>query len=137
MISQNSQEIPSSAPKWFVHIEGEVTGPFTEEDLPNKAAHPQALIWGRGMTEWLTFDKWKAFSELDEETKAATLVHKERLWKVRVGNQELRPLKYDEMMEFLKSKTDLSEITLFTDGYETWKEVYQVHKIMDELGVSR
>lgn len=44
---------------------------------------------------------------------------------------------HDAMIEYLKTMKDYSEIQIWTDGYTEWKDIYQIHKIMDELGVSR
>jgi hypothetical protein len=46
-------------------------------------------------------------------------------------------MQHDEMIEFLKTQKDYGEIQIWTEGYTEWKDIYQIHKIMDELGVSR
>ncbi|MFN7826232.1 MAG: PilZ domain-containing protein [Pseudobdellovibrionaceae bacterium] len=125
--------------KWFIlDSQQKVSGPFLQEEIEGKL--PQlntSLIWGRGQSEWLGPDKWKKhLRELDENIRKYKSQN-ERLWKIRVGTQELKPLLHDQMMEFLKTRHDLSEIKIWTEGYSEWKDIYQIHKLMDELGVSR
>ena len=43
----------------------------------------------------------------------------------------------EELVEQLKDYTDLSPVRIWTEGFEDWKEVYQVQKVVDELGISR
>lgn len=128
----------SEEKKWFFLMEGRVSGPFLKADIDAKAVSlGTGLIWGRGQTEWVTYDKWKRllkdFSELDRRNRQAA----ERLWTLNVSGQELKPMTHHQMMDFLKSRTDLADILIWTEGYSDWKEIYQIHKIMDELGVSR
>ncbi|MCE3010402.1 MAG: PilZ domain-containing protein [Proteobacteria bacterium] len=125
--------------KWFIlDSQQKVSGPYLQEEIEGRLAQlGSSLIWGRSQSEWLGPEKWKKhLRELDENVRK----HKsqsERLWKIRVGNQELKPLTHDQMMEFLKTRHDLTEIMIWTEGYSEWKDIYQIHKLMDELGVSR
>jgi hypothetical protein len=124
--------------KWFAIIDGQVKGPFQQDDLLNKltASSPNTFIWGRGQNEWLNQEKWhKLLKELSQQD--AGNVVQERLWRVHMDGAELEPMGHDEMIRILKGKTDLSNIRLWTEGYSEWRDIYQIHKIMDELGVSR
>lgn len=123
--------------KWFLLLDGHITGPFAKTEIDATASNSSQLIWGRGQSDWVGYDKWLRFLRDHEEADRRNRQASERLWKVKMNGQELRPMPHDQMVEFLKSKTDLSEILIWTEGYSEWKEIYQIHKIMDELGVSR
>lgn len=124
--------------KWFLLSDGQVTGPFSKEDMAQRLPQVKsALIWGRGQTDWVPADRWEqVLRELDSQDRKVRQ-GSDRLWKVRVAGQELKPMNHDQMIDFLKTQKDYGEIQIWTDGYSEWKDIYQIHKIMDELGVSR
>lgn len=124
--------------RWFVLINGEVIGPFDEIGTQDQLAlHPQALVWGKGQAEWLNQNQWRKFMSQYEEAVEREKTHVDRGWRVKVGEQEHRPMVYDQMILFLRQLPDLSNARIWTEGYGDWKEVYQIHKILDDLGISR
>jgi hypothetical protein len=124
--------------KWFLLNEGHVTGPFSKEDVASRlTSGSPVLIWGRGQTDWVPQDRWNQLLKEIDTTDRKGKAHLDRLWKIRVAGQELKPMTHDRMMDFLKTQKDYGEIQIWTDGYTDWKDIYQIHKIMDELGVSR
>lgn len=124
--------------KWFLFTDGTVQGPFAKGDVESRVSiSGNALIWGRGQTEWLAYDKWVRFQLDQNDPSKRQKSSSERQWKLRVGGQELKSMNYAQMMDFLRTKTDYTDILIWTEGYSEWKEIYQIHKIMDELGVSR
>lgn len=124
--------------KWFLLNEGHVTGPFSKEDVASRVnTNTSVLIWGRGQSDWLPHDRWTQVLKEGDSPSVKAKSHSDRLWKIRVSGQELKPMTHDRMMDFLKTQKDFGEIQIWTDGYADWKEIYQIHKIMDELGVSR
>ncbi len=136
MSSQNSAD--KTERKWFLLLNSRVTGPFNSSEIETKVSEsPQSLIWGRGQSDWVPFDKWTKllleFTENDRRNRQ----NQERFWTIRINGQQLNPMKHEEMMTFLRNQNDFSQILIWTEGYEDWKEIYQIHKIMDELGVSR
>jgi hypothetical protein len=123
--------------RWFLLQEGQVTGPYGDQEIQKRVDDAKApLVWGRGQSEWLTPDRWRTTLKalIDEQ---ALEQQKSRQWKMRVNNKELTPMTLDELIEQLKDYTDLSPVRIWTDGFDDWKEVFQVRKIMDELGISR
>lgn len=136
MIQRANQDM--EVKKWFILNEGRVSGPFQKAEVEFQMAQVKsALVWGRGLQEWLNFDKWGRAARDLEAQSSAQKASSERLWKLRVAGQEMKPMTHEQMINFLKTKTDYSQIQIWTDGYSEWKEIYQIHKIMDELGVSR
>jgi hypothetical protein len=124
--------------KWFVLSDGVIHGPFVKDDIENRTQNlSNPMIWGRGQTEWLTLDKWNRFTQDFENHQRRQKNQTDRQWKIQASGVELKAMNQDQMIEFLRTKSDLSEILIWTEGYSEWKEVFQIHKIMDELGVSR
>jgi hypothetical protein len=124
--------------KWFVLADGVIHGPYTQSDVETRAqSFTNPMIWGRGQPDWLTLEKWHKFSREFEDHQRRQKNQNDRLWKIKASGLELKPMSQEQMIEFLRTKTDLSEILIWTEGYSEWKEIFQIHKIMDELGVSR
>lgn len=118
--------------------DGQVSGPFSQEDVESRLTlSTNPMIWGRGQAEWVPGDRWNQVLRDADSNERKAKAGSERFWKVRVGEQELKPMNHDQMIEFLKTQKDYGEIQIWTEGYTEWKDIYQIHKIMDELGVSR
>lgn len=124
--------------KWFLMSEGQVTGPYSKDDVTTRAqALQNPLIWGRGSSEWFPLERWNKVLQDLEALEQRSKAGPDRFWKIKNAGQELKPMSHDQMIEYLKTIKDYSEIQIWTEGYSEWKDIYQVHKIMDELGVSR
>ncbi len=124
--------------KWFVLSDGTIHGPYRKDDLESTLSKFNSpLIWGRGQSEWLSPEKWNR--SLGDLTAADKKIKRQsdKAWKVRSAGQELEPMTHDEMLDYLRKKSDYGDIQIWTEGYNEWKEIYQIHKVMDELGVSR
>lgn len=124
--------------KWFVLSEDQVRGPFEKEQIPAEITKVHSpLIWGRGLSDWLTPEQWnKVIVDYQANADRARAAN-ERQWMVRYRGQELQPMHYAQMIEYLRSIPDHAEVLIWTEGYPEWKEIYQIHKILDDLGVSR
>lgn len=134
----DSQTPNQSERRWFLLNNSRIQGPFATEEIEQKVQQaPQALIWGRGQSDWVPFERWSKLLLEFAEIERRNRLQQERFWTIKINGQELNPMKHEEMMNFLKLQTDFSQILIWTEGYEDWKEIYQIHKIMDELGVSR
>jgi hypothetical protein len=128
--------------RWFLLLDGQVTGPYGDPDIEAKVKAAPAskeeapLIWGRGQAEWMSPEKWRAAVQAMNAQEALE-TQKSRQWKMKVNGKELSPMNLEELIEQLKEYSDMSPVRLWTEGFEDWKEVFQVPKIMTELGVSR
>lgn len=124
--------------KWFLLADSQVSGPFSKEEVLARAAPlKEPLVWGRGSTEWVQMSRWdrtvKDLETLDNKPKSSV----DRQWKIKNAGVEMKLMSHDQMLEYLKTQKDYGEIQIWTDGYTEWKDIYQIHKILDELGVSR
>ncbi|HPI41180.1 MAG TPA: PilZ domain-containing protein, partial [Pseudobdellovibrionaceae bacterium] len=61
----------------------------------------------------------------------------ESIWRARVEGKESDLLKYDELIDYLKSLKDLNNIEVWMDAQKKWKDLFAVNRIVDTLGVSR
>jgi hypothetical protein len=123
--------------RWFLLHEGQVVGPFAQAEVESQAAtYKNPLVWGKGQSEWMTLEKWAKVAS-DIVTGAQKPKTSDRVWKIRIAGQEMQPMDHDQMIEALRKQTDYTEVQIWTEGYSEWKDIYQIHKIMDELGVSR
>jgi len=123
---------------WFILNDSKVSGPFSKSEIETQAGTmSNALIWGRGQGDWVNAARWSKLVKESEETHRRHRQQAERLWKISDSGQEQRAMNHEQMLEYLRSKNDLSQVLIWTEGYSEWKEIYQIHKIMDELGVSR
>lgn len=123
--------------RWFLLSDGQVVGPFAQAEVESQAASlKNPLVWGKGQSEWMSLDRWaKVATEISAGTHRPR--NSDRVWKIRVAGQEMQPMDHDQMIEALRKQTDYTEVQIWTEGYGEWKDIFQIHKIMDELGVSR
>ncbi|WP_413293966.1 PilZ domain-containing protein [Bdellovibrio sp. HCB185ZH] len=122
---------------WFILNEGQVTGPFEPEEVESQvASFKEPLVWGRGQGEWDTPAKWRTkIKDLPPSTPAGD---QSKVWMTRIeGKINKEPMKYADMIVALKKLTDLSQVDISTDGGKTWKEVYALQQVVDDLGISR
>lgn len=96
---------------------------------------PTSLIWGRGLSEWVGSDKWK--EHIKDEKQNPPEPPTEPQWKYRYGQKEFGPMPYPELIHQLKKISDPQYLTLWSDEFNEWREIYLVNKVADELGVSR
>jgi hypothetical protein len=118
--------------------DGAISGPYDSAGLQVQTqSSGHCLVWGRGFSEWVSPHKWKTLeSELSQHLHSQRAQH-ERMWRVRVQEQEYEPMLMDQLLTLLKSQTDYNDIFVWTEGYSDWKAVYELHRIMDQLGVPR
>lgn len=121
---------------WFLLNEGQVTGPFDAAEIESKIpGTPEALIWGRGQAEWTKADKWRKALQASGITVAAPAQNDR--WLVRVEGKEQPPMTYDNLLKFLRTQQDFSTIDVKPEGSPSWREIYNIQRIVDDLGVTR
>lgn len=127
----------SEAKIWFILSEGQVTGPYNNTEIEthlNSSKDPQ--VWGRGQAEWMSVPRWRQVLKnyLSSESKEAKT---ESSWKVRVEGKEQGPLKYTDLISYLKTLTDFSTVDICPGSNSLWKEIYAYPQIAADLGISR
>lgn len=120
---------------WFILNEGQVTGPYLPEEVDSKIGNmPEAQIWGRGHTEWMSPGKWR--QTLKDFTPAKADVDSQPLWRIRIDNSEKEPMKYSDLVAYLKNIKDFSSVDLNFQN-SGWKEIFSFQKVVDDLEISR
>ncbi|WP_413557005.1 PilZ domain-containing protein [Bdellovibrio sp. HCB209] len=122
---------------WFILNDGQVTGPFEPGEVESQiASFKEPLIWGRGQVEWDTPSKWRV--KVKEMVPVSAPGDQSKNWMTRIeGKVNKEAFKYSDMIVQLKKMTDLSQVDISTDGGKTWKEVYALQQVVDDLGISR
>ena len=91
---------PTSDSKWFLQLNGKVQGPYNPESLQaliqslGMENTTKALVWSRGLTEWVKADKWK-ISEFNALT-AQDVASSSNLFSNQNHNQALGQFSNDE-----------------------------------------
>lgn len=129
--------------KWFLLQEGQVRGPFNEEEIEVSASkQPEGaspgLVWGRGLAEWLTPAEWRTHLKTAGPmlTEAPPQLE-ERHWRLKLGEDISGPFTYDEFIEALKKVVDFSLVEISNEPAGRWRDIYAFQKVVDELGITR
>ncbi len=124
--------------KWFLFSDDQIIGPYKQDEVAHHAEGlKNPLVWGRGSTDWVPLSRLSKLSSDLESMDKKPKLGSDRLWKIRNGAVESKPMFHDQMMDYLRPLKDFSAVQIWTEGYSEWKDIYQIHKLMDELGVSR
>jgi len=115
---------------------GQVEGPLDENQIEHEIPLSQdPLIWGKGLSDWLTPDQWKM--ENQNIKTADQEVQRRSMWKWKLDGNEHGPFLYKDLVQNLKSITDTSRVLLWNDSYSEWKDIFSVPSLIEELGVGR
>lgn len=126
---------------WFILSEGQTTGPFEPDEIEHQLPSlKEPQIWGRGHSEWMNPVRWRQILKEAGHVVSrppSTPDQPQGLWRVRVHGEEKTPLRYAEMVAFLKNFKDLSSVDIFPEAGDGWREVYAIPRLVDDLGISR
>lgn len=126
---------------WFILSEGQTTGPHDPEEVEKilpSLKDPQ--VWGRGHTEWMQPSRWRQLLREAGHIIPLPTPNPEKpqgLWRVRIHAEEKPPLRYGELIPYLKNISDLSGVEVIPEAGDSWKEVYEIPRLVEELGISR
>ncbi|KYG65239.1 hypothetical protein AZI87_11810 [Bdellovibrio bacteriovorus] len=125
---------------WFILSEGQVNGPFDHEEIETRlASAKEPQIWGRGQSEWMNPIRWRQSLKESFQTlpSASAPSEPQGFWKVRIEGKEKSPMKYSELIAYLKTLNDFSAVDICADSTGLWREVYAVPRVVEDLGISR
>jgi hypothetical protein len=124
---------------WFVYSNGIVNGPFdtqkVREGLTQGNWTSSAFVWWKGQREWMPIRIWE--NQLEKILKAETEKIQSPVWYVDVSGSPVGPLTQKEMLDHLQGISDLNRVRLWTVGMNKWTNLFDLHNIMDQLGLSR
>ncbi len=127
--------------QYFALVDGIVKGPFQKDEISSlSTSWPQMQVWGQGLPEWISMDRWNRHLNEEATTGTSSLSSRpsdDRKWKLKIDDHETENLTYEQMVDVLKTRDDVEQILVWTEGYTDWRQIFQIHQIADDLGISR
>lgn len=161
----NPVTVPTTEVKWFLHLNGQVRGPFNNDALQStlqglsEEGSTLALVWKRGLPEWIKATQWqladqqiKATENTENQTSdSENTVAEDGLfektftqsfidgtfYQVKVDSVEQPPMSKVELMTLIAKQQDVSKISIQDPKTKVWKAVYEFPDIVERLGLSR
>lgn len=123
--------------RWFFLRSNQVHGPYDLKEIEElSVSDGNGLIWGRGLTEWISFNKFQEYLKSESYRKESQGAI-EPQWRYKYDQKEFGPMHYQELLAHLRRLPDPEKLELWSDEFNEWREIYLVAKVADELGVSR
>jgi hypothetical protein len=127
------------AQAWFLYTDDIVSGPFSTEEVQTKLGTGQlttkSFIWWKGQREWISLSMWQ--DQLSQILEAGVTQTQKAVWYADLGTTPIGPLTQAELIQTLKPYTDLGRVRLWAVGMEKWMSLFEVHDVMELLGISR
>ncbi len=153
--------------KWFIQHQGQIQGPFTDESLEStldtmgSTQTENALVWKRGLGEWIKSTKWKTelaqtFSVPAGElttvntnvkptvpptaTQAPTFSEtftESAFYRVQINFVDQPLMSKVELLAFISKQKDISTLSIQNPKTKEWTDVYAYPDIVERLGLSR
>lgn len=124
---------------WFVYSNNVVSGPFdtttVQEQLSLGKMDPTCFIWWKGQREWMPIQLWE--TQLKQILKTEDDRTQSPVWYLDTNGSPLGPLTQGEMLAHLRGLQNLGRVRLWTVGMNKWTNLFELHDIMDQLGMSR
>lgn len=124
---------------WFVYSNEVVSGPFdtqqVKEQLNLGRWTESSFIWWKGQREWMPIQAWS--SQLNTILRNREEKTHSPVWYLDVTGSPIGPLTQSEMLQHLRSLSNLNRVRLWTVGMEKWTNLFDLPEIMDQLGVMK
>jgi len=128
----------SNQKKWFFLKNNEVTGPFTESEInPLAAGSPEALIWGQGMSEWVSHAEWRKSLDHLQDVLKGLQSDMTPSWLLKYNDITQGPYIYDQLVMALKAHPAPSEVLIKTNPESQWQGIYDFPPLVEEIGLTR
>ncbi len=128
-------DAPNPDKRWFCNIQNKIQGPLTPQDIEGLvASHSDALIWGKGLAEWLAPEEWRVSLEHFRNQKSSVRAIR---WKFRDGPRESELLTLEEAVQQLKLLPNYHGVQVWSESQPQWTDVFVVHEFVEGLGISR
>jgi hypothetical protein len=125
--------------EWFIYSDNVVTGPFTTEQVDQCLSagiwSGECFVWWKGQREWMPVKNWK--EQLATIVKNESEKSQSPVWYVDVGGSSVGPLTQKEMISHLRGVANLNKTRLWSVGLDKWTNIFELHEVMEELGISR
>jgi hypothetical protein len=119
--------------RWFVQTGTKIHGPLdvlAVEQLYLK--NMNCLVWGKGMSEWISFSEWKKNAETIAEKEARS-----SLWQYRHNDQVSKILKIDDLVTELKALPTFDNVYVKSDQDPKWQILFTSNPVTQKLGITR
>lgn len=128
----------SNQKKWFFLKNNEVSGPYAVSEIdPLAALHPEGLVWGQGLNEWVSHAEWKStIQHLDSIIKGLQN-DMTPTWVVKFEDTPQGPMTYDQLVQTLKAHPHPSETQIKQVTDSDWKGIYEYPTLVEEVGITR
>lgn len=124
---------------WFVYSNDVVSGPFdtqkVQEQLSLGNFNASSFIWWKGQREWMPIQLWE--TQLKQILKNEGEKTQAPVWYLDTNGTPVGPLTQNEMLAHLRGLQNLGRVRLWTVGMNKWTNLFELHEIMDQLGMSR
>lgn len=124
---------------WFVYHRDIVAGPFDTEAVKQQIAagrwSEDTFIWWKGQREWMPIRLWE--SQLAQILRTETDKSQSAIWYVDTTGSPVGPLTQTEMLSHLHGIKNPAKVRLWSVGMNKWTNLFELHEIMDHLGMSR
>lgn len=125
---------------WFLHFDEIVKGPFTTKkilQLLQKSALPaNTTIWWKGQSSWMPIQNWR--SQLDHILNSFKTETQKSIWYLEYQGSQMGPYPFNELKTLLAQNDSLkSNCHLWTTGLKTWKRIFELPEMIEELGVEQ
>jgi hypothetical protein len=124
--------------EWFVYSQSIVAGPFTTDEVQADVSAGRwtndCFVWWKGQREWMPLTNWRAqVSKILMQEKHES----SQVWYIDNAGTPVGPLTRSEMLDGLRSVSKYNKVRLWTVGFDKWTNIFDLHDLMDELGLSR
>ncbi len=124
---------------WFVYSSEVVSGPFSTEQVREQIQvgrwTSNCFIWWKGQREWMSVDAWE--TQLGKILKTEEEKSQSPVWYIDINGSPVGPLTQNEMIQHLRAVNSLGKVRLWTVGMNKWTNLFELHDVMDQLGMSR
>lgn len=124
---------------WFIYSDEVVSGPFTTETVKKEIMSgrwtAETQIWWKGQKEWLSLDKWQ--NNLEKILEANRQQGQQPVWYAEQHGQQIGPLTKRDLIDHLKTLSDVKKVRLWTVGLNHWTNLFEFHEIIMQLGMTR
>jgi hypothetical protein len=124
--------------QWFICIRDNVSGPFEanyiRSEIETGALPQDTVLWARGETDWVPASDW---IKRQSQVETAQKVVADTEWYYAVDGVSKGPISRDIMVRELLALTNKDQILVWTQGMNTWTDIYEVEDLRSELGLER
>ncbi len=128
-------DMPNPEKRWFCNIQNKIQGPLAPEEIVQLASSQEdALIWGKGLAEWLNLADWRVALEQSQQQRQEK---RGVQWRFRDGPRESELMSHEEAVQQLKLLPTYHGVQVWSESDPKWTDVFVVPEFVEPLGISR